>query len=251
MADTEVVLIGQVDLSQYTEAAEKINEGRKTTLITSQALLVRDLEDDEDYESCLALGNEAARIEKSMETAFDDVCDLRHKLWKASTEERGRFAAPWKKLKDALRDKAKQWYLKQQEAKRAAERQLQQAVFDQQRVLAEQAQREIDQGFVSKGREILMQAEATVAPILPDAAPKVAGSRVTPKIKATPVDTMAILQAIVAGKFDLMWYVKGVERPLVVIDQVVLNAIVDRLGKGLKCPGILIEDDVRIGATKL
>ena len=248
---TDVAPLGQVDLSQYIDAACKINDSRKTTLVTSQALIAREIEGDEDYEACLAMGNEAARVEKSMESAFDSVCDLRHKLWKASTEERAKFIAPWKKLKDALREKARQWWLKQQQAKQAAERQLQQAVLAQQRELAAKAQDQIDQGFVQQGREIMAQANATVAPILPDAAPKVSGSRVTPRFKATAIDTMAIMQAIVKGDFDLMWHVKGIERPLVAVDQVVLNAICDRMGKGLKCPGILVEDDVRIGATKL
>lgn len=251
MADTQIALLGQVDLSQYTEAAAKINDGRKTTLTTSQALLLRDLEGDEDYEACLGLANEAARVEKSMEVAFDAVCDLRHKLWKASTEERAKFSAPWKALKDKLRDKAKQWYLKQQDAKKQAERQLEQAVLVKQRELAAEAQAQIDQGFVSQGREIMAQVDAIQAPILPDAAPKVAGARVTPKFKATPVDLMAIIQAVAAGKFDLMWHVKGVEEPLLMVNQKVLNAIVDRMGKGLRCPGILVEDDVRFGATRL
>jgi hypothetical protein len=251
MADTEVALLGQVDLSQYTEAANKINEGRKTTLVTSRAVLARELDGDEDYEAALALSNEAARVEKSMEDAFDAVCDLRHKLWKASTEERAKFAAPWKQLKDALREKARQWYLKQQEMKREAEKQLLQVVNSQQRELAAKAQERIDQGFVAQGRDIMAQAELIVAPILPDAAPKVAGSRVTPKFKATPVDLMEIIKAVAGGKFDLMWHVKGAEEPLLMVNQKVLNAICDRMGKGLRCPGILVEDDVRIGATRL
>lgn len=252
MADTtEVALLGQVDLSQYIDEARNINDNRKTTLVTSEALLARGIDCDQDYEAAISLSNEAARVEKSMETAFDAVCDLRHKLWKASTEERGKFSAPWKNLKDALREKAKAWYLKQQQDKKRAEDLLKQAVEDKQRELATEAMEHASQGFMSKAREIMAQAESIEAPVLPAAVEKVAGARVTPKFKGTAVDLMQVVKAVADGKFDLMWHVKGVERPLLVVDQVVLNAIVDRMGKGLRCPGILVEDDVRIGATKL
>jgi hypothetical protein len=251
MADTEVALTGQVDLADYVATAQAINDGHKTTLVTSQSRLAGAIEEDSDYEGCLALANEAARVEKRMETTFDAVCDLRHKLWKAATAERATFAGPWGKLKDALRDKAKRWYLEQQKAKQEAEREMARTAQLQQRVLANEAQELLDMGMVKEGRAKLMQADATVAPILPEATPKVEGARVTPKFKATCVDTISVARAIVAGEFDLMWHVSGVERPLLVVDQVVLNAIVSRMGKGLKCPGILVEDDVRFGAKKL
>ena len=240
-----------VDLQQIRESAEAINQGQSTFMVTVKGLLERKIETDEEYVACLELSNEAARREKAMKDLFDPHCDQLHKAWKSGTSLRGIFMDPWTKLKDSLRDKAKRWYLDQQQQKREMEAALAKQAVQQQKALASQAQDLIDQGDVKAGRSLLMQAQATAAPILPDAAPKVEGARVTPKYKATCTDTIALARAVVNGEFDLMWTVRGVERPLLVVDQVVLNAIVDRMGKGLKCPGILVEDDVRMGATRL
>lgn len=58
---------------------------------------------------------------------------------------------------------------------------------------------------------------------------------------------MAVLKAIVDGKVSLMQeYRAGEMRPLVVVDQVVLNAMCSRQLDGLDIPGVTVEEGFRI-----
>lgn len=254
MPKAETALVPSFDIETYKTNSEALNQGPSliTLIGASRALLERGLQSEEDYQSAVLMGNEAASQAKKHTDNFDPLCKGLHGLHKMATGLREKYSSPWTKISDALRAAARRWYLDAEAAKKQAEQELLKQAKQIQKGVLEEAQELIDQGFVKEGREKLRQAQAVVAPpVLPEAVPQVEGARVTPKFKGTCEDLLAVLGDIVAGRVDLMWEVRGEMRPLVVVDQVVLNSIVDRLGPNFKCAGIKVERDVQIGAKRL
>lgn len=240
-----------LDITQYETASKGFDVNTTTLVVASKNLLERGIQTDEDYQSALELAEQAAKQEKKHTDNFDAICKLLNAAHKGATKLRAQYSAPWLSLKDALRGAAREWYLAMQRAKQAQERELAERSREQQRALEAQAQELMDAGLVRQAREKVMSAQTLSAPVLPSAVPPVASARVTPKYKATCNDLGAVIAAVANGRFDLMWEVRGEMRPLITVDQTVLNAIVSRLGKSLKCPGITVEDDVQFGSKKL
>lgn len=250
-ATSQIPTSPTLDIQKYQEVSEALSSNAATLTATGQNLLDRGIHSDEDYQAALELSNQAAGLEAQHIANFEPLCSGLFKLHKFAVGLRKKYAEPCEKLKDKLRAAAKVWYLEMQAAKKAQEAELTKVVQQQQRSLAQEAQDLIDQGYVKEGRAKLLQAQTTSAIQLPDAVPQVANTRVTPKYTGTCTDVIALMKCIVEGHLDLMWEVRGEMRPLVVIDQVVLNAIMDRMGAGFKCPGITVQEDVRFGAKKL
>ena len=238
-------------LERYKADSAELNNGLQTFELSANAVLTKVWNDDADYTTAVELKNEAASKVKRIEDKYASPTELFHAVHKAFTGLRSSFTAPWKTLGDKLEAKAKNWYLKEQRAKAEAERRLAEVAAAQKEELWEQADDLIARGQVKEARELKAQARALDAPILPEALPVVAGARITAKLKGTCHDTVALALFIGQGKAPLTYDVKGVQRPLLVVDQVVLNALVDRMGKSLSLPGITVEEDVKIGAKRL
>jgi len=246
-----------LDVEKYRNEAQELNRGYVTFEVSAKALLSRGIETDEDYQSCVALATEAAKREKVISDKFNPLCDLLHKAHKMSTGLRAEFMKPWTDLKAKLSDRAAEWYLEQKRAKQAAEAEMSKLAEKQQGALVDRAEELLLQGDVRAADQVLAQARATVAPILPEAVPKVEGARVREKYEGTCTDILALAKAIVEGRVPLMWKAfdsKGNEkweRPLISCDQTVLNVILDRQGASTNLPGVTVKEAVRIGAARL
>jgi hypothetical protein len=239
-----------LDVEQYKAVAEGINTTAVTLVVTAKNLLDRGLQSDEDYTAAVDLAIAAGKREKEQKDNFEPLCSYLHKAHKSATGLRDKYAKPWTLLKDALVAASKRWYMDALEAKKQQEREISRVAQAQSRGLVEEAQELMDQGDVKAARVLLDRARTSTAVVLPSAVPRVEGARVTDKWKASCTDLMAVITEIAAGRMDLMWETRGEMRPLVIVDQVVLNAIVSRKGDTLQCPGITVEPDVQIGATR-
>ncbi len=151
-------------------------------------------------------------------------------------------------LKKLLQSKSAKFIRDCTIAKQAAEGKLARMASTERSRLLQEAEEAMLDGDVSMAQAKLAESQMIVAPTLPDAMPVVTGARITPKFRAKCDDTIALLKAIVEKKVPLMHEVRGEMRPLVVVDQVVLNALVSRLGPGLRAPGITVEEDVQVAA---
>ncbi len=184
---------------------------------------------------------------------------------KAFTEVWGRFKTPLnaaravvlkleketagvaEETKQLLARKSGYFQLAMLRAKESAEAHVDRLAARRRLELSAEADELMLDGDVQGAQSKMLEAELTVAPTLPGIG-HAEGSRETLKYRAKTTDIIAVLQSIVDGKTQLMHEVKpGDVRPLVVVDQVVLNALVSRNAK-LKIPGITVEPDVQVAA---
>jgi len=239
-----------IDVAHYRQMAEEASTGQESTTfnLAVATMQERGVQSDEDYTTCLQLAADAGRKAAYLEEMFKKPCQMAHDTHKSLTALRGKFMAPFLEVRERLNGLARQWHLEQQAAKRAAEQQIANAQNRGRAQAAREAELLMAQGFVREAQEkaALVQQPA-MTPILPAAVPKVSGVRTRDRWRASCTDILALAAAVVAGKVPLMQVVKGgEEEPLLVVNQKVLNALVDRLGPKLaeQLPGVQVVPDV-------
>lgn len=248
MAETKgAIPAPAIDMEQYRLMGEGLNSGLKTFKLSYESVVDNRISSDEEYETCVQLGNEASARAADIVAKFDPVCKMMNDTHRAMTGLRAEFAKPWTDMREKLLGMARRWLLDQEAAKVAMEREMAGQVKKRQAELLDEAEDLMSTGRIREAEALTTQANLTVAPILPSATPVVAGSRVTPKWKATCVDLTSVLVAVATGKVPLVYEVNGEQLPLITVDQRVLNAIVKRQGQSFACPGIKVERDVSIG----
>jgi len=275
-ADAGFLQVLDATLTQHERIASQGLVGFQTFELTAKSLLKQGLKTDEDYQTAVALANQAGAREKQTSDRFDSVgaVGFMFKFHRALTGLRNAANEPWGNLREKLSKAAAAWYLEQKRAKERAEQELAESARRQQNSLIQQAEDLMVEGRVQEAREALAEARATVTPILPDAVPKVEGARIKERFVGACKDLLATALAIVLTeqKFCCPHCGKHIqpqvqvplmhkefaadgtekwERPLLVVDQVVLNAVVGRMGRGMDWPGIEITEEVKIGAKKL
>jgi hypothetical protein len=238
--------------------------GHKTFLASADSVLKRKLADEDDWKRCVAMCIDAQKREAQAASAFEMSTQFAFRLHKALVGMRTLAAKPWETVKDRLSKHAGTWYMENERLKKEAAERIAKASEKESRDLKAEAEEAIAMGYMQQGQELLRQAQMVAAPVsLPSATPSLAdvGGKVTPKWVVTVTDVVALAKAIVEGRFPLMVSVKkrgkGVpdgtmeERPLLVVDEVVLRALVDRMGKELerKLPGVSVIEDVAISGT--
>lgn len=210
-----------------------------------------DVDSEETNQLCIDLLNRAAekqqgftriweRYKKPLNLARATILDLERETAGAAD-----------KIRKQLAEKSARFLLDMDRAKRHAEAGLATLAAQERVRLAKVAEELMMEGDVAAAQSKLNEAAMVVAPTLPEAVPITVGARITPKYRGFCHDTIAVLKAIVDGKLPLVQTVKlGDVRPLVVIDQVVLNAMVSRLGPDLKIPGITVEPDFQVASRR-
>lgn len=245
-ANASVTLAEIIRRLRESAEAFSLDLASKQTAVKGTAIV-----DDESCQQAADLRNLAASREKSLTALWDSVHEPVNKWRNLILSHEKATIGPWTKVKEALDSKIKAYARQSAQDKKQVDAQMS-TVADQQR---QQLNREADnlmaQGLVAEAEAKQRQANMTVAPQLPSAKPQVEGMRFTPKFRARPVDLMAILGAIARGEVPLMHDVKGEMRPLVVVDQVVLNALCSRLQDSLRIPGVVVEEDVDVRPAKL
>ena len=233
----------EIDGETLSSNVAELNEGYSTMEIASKQLMVRD---DESNQNCLNLRAECSKRERGMAALWKRLKDPLNSVRAIVLDLEHRTVDPWKKLKEEFDKKSTKYILDQKRAKSQADLAMARAADEERQKLQQQADALMARGRIKEAREMEQQVQATVTPVIPDVVERVQGASITDKFKGTVTDPMAVLRAIVDGKVALKHEIKGEQRPLVIVDQVVVNALVARMGKDLRIPGITVSPDVQI-----
>ena len=236
-----------LDITPYEKLGAELNKGFDTFKVGAERLTLRPLQSEEEYQRCLELANDAGRQGDAIVKSFDEPAGLMNRLHKSITGLRSKLSQPWYDHQKRLKDHARQWYLEQHAQKEQIQAQMDKQITREKSDIEKEADRLMCRGQVRDAEALLATRDQVTVPILPPAAPKVEGVKVTDKWVGTCDDILAVAKAIVEGKVPLMHFVKGEEKPLICVDQKVLNALVDRQGKSLSIPGVSVKADVRFG----
>lgn len=238
------------DVEGQKAAARKLVADANIATITLSAKNLT-VESQESYEACVALRNAFALAQKRITDFFGPMIDAANKLHKSLTAARAEMLKPYCDGKDVCTRKMERFLLDQKEAKRKADAVMSQVAEKERSRLADEAEDLMSMGFVKEAAQKTQQARMTMAPTLPAAVTKVAGAKVADKWIAECTDLIAFAKAIGEGKIPLMHDVRGEMRPILLVDQVTLNAVVSRQQDSLKWPGIAVKESVRISSSKL
>ena len=237
----------EVDPALLREEVEQFTQGLSTVQLGIKTLQVND---DESYQQCIDLRNDAGRREKGLTEIWKRYKGPLNAARQVVLDYEKETVEICKTAKDLATRKAEQYVMEQKRAQRAAEEEMAEAARKVQRELERKAADLALTGNMKESEQVTMQAQMAVAPRLPSAVPVAAGARVGEKYTARVMDVMAVLRSIVDGHTPLMWEVRpGDIRQLVVVDEVVLRAIVLRQQSGLQIPGVVVEEGAKISST--
>ena len=237
------------DVEAQKRAAAQLVErfSVSTLLLAAQSLEVTD---EESYTQMVVLRTRFTEAEKKITDFWRPLVEAGNSLHKMLTGARAETLKLYVEGKDITTRKAEAYLLRQRQLKREAEEALARAAEQSRRELEMEAKRLALRGEMKQAENLKMQATMSMAPTLPDLTPKVAGAKTAVVWKWNVTDIVAVAAAIARGDVALMHQVKpGDTRPLIVVDPVVMNAIVARLGDGIQIPGIAIEEGVKLSST--
>ena len=237
------------DIEAQKQAAAKLVESASIATLTLAAKSL-EITDEETYQQAIDLRTRFAVAEKRITDFWEPLAKAANALHKSLTGARAEMVKQYSDGKALMTRKAETYLMEQQRAKREAEAAMARVADQQRRELEAEARRLATRGEMDRAEQIERQAQMSVAPSLPDAIPQAVGAKVGVTFAARVTDMVAVMKSIVEGQTPLMWEVKpGDIRPLVVIDEVVLRAIVSRQQKGLSIPGVVVDEGVRISST--
>ena len=205
--------------------------------------------DDQTYADAMQLMRSAQEREAGLSKIWQKFKDVINPARNTILEMEHSTVDPFTAIKQTLQKKGEKYLNDKAYAKKQAE-----AAFAR---AAEEARQRLDreaEDLMLRGRVIEAQAKTyesaiTVTPTLPNAVPAVADAKVGTKFSGSVTDLLAFARAIVEGKVDLMQEVKpGNSRPILIVDQVVLNAVVSRHQDGLNWPGITVTSGAKISS---
>jgi hypothetical protein len=235
-----------IDPAKLRAEVEQFTGGLATRTLAAKNLQIKD---DHGLADAATIRNDFAsretgltaiwkRLKSPLNEMRSKVIDLEHAT--IDQEKAG---------KDLVTGKMERYILEQKRIKREAEEHMARVAAVEQRRLASEAEDLMAMGYVKEAQSKVSQAQMTVAPTLPNI-DKPSNARIGDKWVSEVTDIIAVLKAVVDGKVPLMHEVKGVMRPLVLIDPVVVNALVARKQNNLQIPGITVSEGVSIGAKR-
>ena len=153
---------------------------------------------------------------------------------------------PLTAIKDILTKKGEKYLNDMRRAKAESEAAFARVAEEQRLKLEREAAALMARGRVAEAEAKTQEAQITITPTLANAIPVVADAKVGTQFKGSCTDIIAFAKAIATGKVNLMQEVKpGDMRPILVVDQVVLNAVVFHQDS-LNWPGITVTSGAKI-----
>lgn len=229
------------------ELAPHVN-GLATLKLSAKTIEVTD---EATNQQCVDLMNDAAAREKSLTGIWNRYKNPLNKARKVILDLEKSSAGVAETIKQLCSQKSGAFLLAQKRAAETINKSLASQSDGQRRELLRESQDLMLEGRVKEAGDKALQAEMIGTVSLPDLVHKPAGAKVGEKCTAECTDLMALLSAIVSREIPLMQEVKpGDVRPLIVVDQVVLNAVVARLGMGLGWPGVTVKEVMRVGVNR-
>ena len=246
-AASQLTVTLKVDAEALREEVERFTDGFTETAADISALSVTS---DTSYQRCIDLRNDCGKREAGLTALWDRYKKPLNAARTVVLDMEHQTVDPVSAAKAEATRKGERYLNDQKRAKREADEALARVAKVQKVSLSQQAEDLMAQGFVREAERLERQAHLTVAAVAPEVVPVATGARTGTKYTGNVVDFMAVLRAIVEGQQPLEWEVKlGDARPLVVIDETVLRAMVLRHQKGLNFPGIVVEEGSRISSV--
>lgn len=241
---SQLSVVLDIDVPTLQMEVEAHTQGLTTLQVQANSLAIRD---DPTYA-------EAMELRKDIATRADGLTKIWERYKTPLNAARATVLAlehatvdPLAELKDILTKKGEKYINEVRRAKADAERAFADAAQQQRDKLNREAEDLMMKGRVAQAQAKAQEAAITVTPTLPNAVPTVADARVGTKFTGSCTDLIAFARAIVEGKVNLMQEVKpGDMRPILVVDQVALNAVVSRQQDSLNWPGITVTSGARI-----
>ena len=260
MSDTNLIpLTPEVTEASITKILDALKLHRNgveaklsTVSLPTMQLAVKSMRvwDDETYAQAVAIRNQCASQEKIATDGWDGLTKAAHSLHKACTGNRLDQSSPWSSLANQANQKIDAYLLEQKRLRLEQEAALAREADRIRKELEKESEDLMAKGLVAQAVNKEQLAGITVAPVLPESVPKVTGNRVVDGYEGEVTDIKALCKAIGDGTFPLNHNVKGVLRPIVTVDQVVVNALVSRHLGGTKIPGITIKETVKSRPTR-
>jgi hypothetical protein len=249
----------QAFLNESEEQVRIGLRGLKTFTLSAEAVLKRKVDGDEDYKSCVSFQLDAGERKKAVIDAFEIGTGFFYKFHRTLTGLRSIGSDPWGKLESRLERHAAAWHMEQKRLKEEADRKAQLISAQAKSALEIAADEKFASGYVAEGEALLREAETAAAPMpLPDFREKISGVREATRWNISVTDVLAVAKAVVEGTVGLTHAVKVrgkkemEERPLLIVDESVIRALIDRMGAKevmRRIPGVSIVEDVKIGGT--
>jgi hypothetical protein len=242
----QVSVLMNIDVPALQAEVDSYTEGLATMQVQANNFRITD---DQSYTEAMELMRTAQKREAGLSAIWKRLKDVVNPVRNIILEAEHATVDPFTSIKQTLQRKGEKHLNDLAVAKRQAE-----AAFAR---VAEESRRRLDQeaeNLMARGRFAEAQAKAqesaiTVTPTLQNVIPTVLDARVGTKFKGSCTDILAFAKAIIEGKVDLMQEVKpGDSRPILLVDQVVLNAVVERHLDGLNWPGITVTSGAKISS---
>lgn len=207
---------------------------------------------DNDIQETLVSGymRDAATWEATVTKEWAPLKGFWHSIHAACCAAEKETAPAIGRIRERCNTLMKDWIRRKQEAERARQALLDKAVERDRKIKEQQARAAAFDGQTDKAEALIQEAAALRAPVIMAAPTKLEGTSITPKFIGKVTDQMKLITAIAMGQIPLMHDVKGKDLPLLLIDHVVLQFYVSKLGKQLNWPGVEIEEDIALATRK-
>ena len=216
-----------------------------TLELATRHIVKRGIRTAEENKQALEVFVDLGEMEKAINSYWEPTTEASNKLHKALTTARGGMVKAVTELRAGLKQITERYRMDQIRAEREANAALARQAEQDRRRLEQEARDLASRGYMKEAREIAAVAEVTVAPTVAGPEP-VPGIRETTTWTAEVVDFLAFLLAIADGKIPLEHLDRRDNlRPIVIVDQPVLNAVASRMGKTMKWPGVKVTEGVR------
>jgi len=247
LADQLLKVSITIDPQGLREEVERHTGGQATRILAAKGLKIHD---DASFAVAADLRNDFAKRESCLAKLWKRMKDPLNEVRGQILDLEKLTASKEKEGRDIVNTKMERYMLEQNRAKAEAEQRMAEVAAKQQKELKQEAEDLAAMGFMDQARAKVVQAQITVAPTLPDAVEKPANLRMSEGWEGKATDIISLMRAIVEGRVPLMHEVKGEQRAIVIVDQVVINELVRRQQNALNIPGITVTERVKFGSVR-
>lgn len=235
-------LIGTFTID-LTKSSSSITVDLASTELASRELQVNS---EQAFENAAALVAVCAKRAEQVASFWEHDRDLAHQLHRSITGKISALQAPWIKIRASLEAKMKAWRTAQERERQKREQEERQRADEERRKVEEQARALKMAGEYGLAKQVVQEAETAIAPssVQPFAPKSESVTEKWPWIGEVN-DLMALIKAIAEGTVPLEYEIKGEMRPLLNVDQNVLNHLARTRQGDFSIPGCSAKQDLR------
>lgn len=242
----QVSVLLDVDVPALQLEVDSYTNGLATMQVQAKNFKISD---DQAYADAMQLMRIAQERESGLTKVWKRFKDVINPARNTILELEHSTVDPFTAIKKTLQWKGEKYLNDKAYAKKQAESAFARIAEEARLRLNQEADDLMARGRVTEAQAKTYESAITVTPTLPNAVPTVSDAKVGTRSTGSVTDLIAFAKAIVEGQVDLMQEVKpGDSRPILIVDQVVLNAVVSRHLDGLNWPGITVTFSAKISS---